>query len=81
MRRFFIGLMLVPTWLFAKQLTLNIPTSYPLNVINAKLICSSLHANLSTDTLSKLEALSGAPFTCKPNTANTELIITFTLKE
>ncbi|MES2204103.1 MAG: hypothetical protein V4496_02675 [Pseudomonadota bacterium] len=82
MRWFFASLILMPTVLFAKQLVLNIPTTYPLNVINTQILCSSLHANLSTDALSKLETLSNVPFTCKQNPDDaTQLMIIFTLKE
>lgn len=82
MRWLFASFFLIPTLLCAKQLMLTLPTSYPLNVVNTQLICSSLHANLSTDALSKLETLSNAPFTCKQNPAEPkELWIIFTLKE
>lgn len=82
MRWILVSLLLAPTLLFAKQLMLNIPTTYPLNVVNAQLICSSLHANLSTAALTKLETLSDVPFTCKPNPYDsTQLMIIFTLKE
>lgn len=81
MRWFFLGFFLVPTILSSKQLSLTIPATYPLNVINTQLICSSLHAHLSSDALSKLETLSQAPFTCIKNSNENELIITFALKE
>lgn len=82
MRWLFFSLFLVPTLLFAKQLTLTLPTTYPLNIVNAQLICTSLYANLSSDALNKLETLSDVPFTCKQDITNAKkLVVTFTLKE
>ena len=82
MRWFFVSLFLIPTLLCAKQLKLTMPTSYPLNVVNTQIICSSLHANLSSESLSKLDTLSDVPFTCKQNpTVSTELWIIFNLNE
>lgn len=82
MRRWLCFLFLfTPSLLLAKQLMLTIPTTYPLNVVNTQLICSSLHANLSTEALNKLDTLSNVPFTCKqaPNDPK-QLIIIFNLQ-
>ena len=82
MRWFFVSLFLIPTLLCAKQLMLTIPATYPLNVVNTQIICSSLHANLSSESLNKLDTLSNVPFTCKQNPSNSkELWIIFNLNE
>lgn len=81
MRWVFVSYVLMPTLLFAKQLMLNIPATYPLNVVNAQLICSSLHSNLSTAALSKLETRSHTPFVCEINPNDSkQLLIIFSLQ-
>ena len=82
MRWFFASLFYMPTLLLAKQLVLTIPSTYPLNIVNTQQICSSLHANLSSDALAELDTLSAVPFTCKQASDDPkELVIIFTLKE
>ncbi len=83
MRWFVFSLLLMPTWLLAKQMTLTITPDYPLSIVNAQLICSSLHANLSTTALSKLETLGNLPFVCEfvdDGNETKQLKIVFTLK-
>jgi len=84
--RWFIFALLMPIAIFAapKYLTLTITPSYPLNVINTQLICSSLHANLESDALMSLEALKDIPFICKfvdDGKGNKQLKITLTLAD
>ncbi len=84
MRWSIFGLILIPTLLFATHLTLTITPNYPLSVINAQLICSSLHANISTTAISKLETLQDLPFVCEffdDGNGTKQLKIVFTLKD
>ena len=62
----------------------SITPNYPLSVINAQLICASLHANISTTAISKLETLQDLPFVCKffvDGNGTKQLKIVFTLKD
>jgi hypothetical protein len=84
MRWSIFGLVLMPTLLLAKHLTLTITPNYPLSVINAQLICASLHANISTTAINKLETLQDLPFVCTffdDGNGTKQLKIVFTLKD
>jgi len=70
MRLLALMLCLGPRILFAQHLIVTITPDYPLTPTNAKLICASLHAQLPTSALNKLEPLKDVPFACDMVTIN-----------
>ncbi|MCD8525040.1 MAG: hypothetical protein LRY67_04740 [Gammaproteobacteria bacterium] len=79
MRLFALMLCLAPRILLAQHLVVTITPDYPLTPTNAKLICTSLHAQLPTSALNKLEPLKDVPFTCDMITSDGKQQLKITL--
>lgn len=76
-------LLFISSCAFSKQLILAITPEYALTPVNTQLICSSLHANLSSDAVLMLDTLEHAAYLCQmiEDTDGKHLVITLTLKD
>ncbi len=84
MHKLALSVCLLPLCVWSKQVVITITPDYPLTPTNTQIICTALHANLSSDAIAKLDSTKNLAYAChmsQNSQGNNELVITLNLKD